>query len=96
MTPGTSHDGHIWLLEHYEPGAPSSLLRGRLESMTEAAGATGVRVIVAAILPAEEEALCLVEADTPNAIRAVCRRSDFRVDRLTRVEPVTTPTTEDS
>jgi hypothetical protein len=88
----------VWLLEHYEPGAAGPLLHQRISRMAAAAMATKnpgtVRVIVGAVLPRDEGALCLLEADTTRAIRAVCRQSQFRVDRLTRVEPASLPAME--
>lgn len=96
MAADAPHRSGTWLLEHYEPGARSSLLRRRLGAVAAAAAdTTQVRVILAAVLPGDEEALCLLEAPSPSAIRAVCRASQFRVDRLTRVEPVATPGKED-
>jgi hypothetical protein len=99
MADGTAtHERRVWLLEHYEPGAPSSLLHERIGAMAEAAMATttpgAVRLILGAVLPRDEEALCLLEADSSRSIRAVCRRSQFRVDRLTRVEPARLPAME--
>jgi hypothetical protein len=92
------HERRVWLLEHYEPGAPALLLHQRIRAMAAAALAMRssgtVRVIVGAVLPRDEGALCLLEADTTRAIRAVCRRSQFRVDRLTRVEPANLPAME--
>ena len=88
----------VWLLEHYEPGAPAPLLRQRIQAMAATASSKArpaVRLIAGAVLPKDEEALCLLEATSAHAIRAVCRESRFRVDRLTRVEPVLHPHTED-
>ncbi len=82
---------HTWLLEQYEPGAPASLLHARLRELTTAAAreAAGVIVLASVVLPADEQALCLLESASANAIAQVCRDSRFRADRLVQVEPTT-------
>jgi len=89
----------VWLLEQYEPGASVRQLHQRVRALAAVAARSGttraVRLIAGTVLPDDEEALCLVEAESAQAIRVVCRKSRFRVDRLVRVDVVKPMATED-
>lgn len=79
-----------WLIEHFEPGATREVLHARLRDLATAAdrSADAVVVVASVVIPADEQALCLVEAERARTVRAVCQESRLRPDRLTRVEPV--------
>jgi hypothetical protein len=77
----------MWLVELYEPGASRSVLQHRLRALAGAASHCDVVVVASVVVPEDEQALCLLLADTASAIRRVCRVSRFRVDRCIRVEP---------
>jgi hypothetical protein len=89
----------VWLLEQYEPGASVRQLHQRVRALAAVAARSGtaraVRLIAGTVLPDDEEALCLLEAESAQAIRVICRKSRFRVDRLVRVDLVRSMATED-
>jgi hypothetical protein len=90
----------VWLLEQYEPGASVRQLHQRVRALAVAVAARSgtaraVRLIAGTVLPDDEEALCLLEAESAQAIRVICRKSRFRVDRLVRVDLVRSMATED-
>lgn len=86
--PGTS----LWLMEHYRPGADKTELRRRMARLREAVVAldrTGrtVQILAAAIVPTDEAVVCVLRAPSADDVRAICRRSRVRLDRLTLAVP---------
>jgi hypothetical protein len=83
-----------FLVERYWPGVRRADVATAEEHLCRAAGAltrdgTPVRIVSSTWIPADEVVLTLFEAGEEDDVLEVSRRSDYRFDRIQRVEVVT-------